>query len=175
MKLVLVRHTSVAVPPGTCYGQSDVDVAATFAEEAAIVRSRLSEVAADCVYSSPLQRCMKLAKACGYDSPIVEPSLMELNFGEWEMKRWDEIADPRLQEYFADYEHVAATGGESFAEQRERVRACLDRIAAQVGNGTALIFTHGGVIAAAMMLALGLDVHEAFARQPRYGDVVTFP
>ena len=35
MEVILVRHTSVDVPKGTCYGQTDVPVAATFEVEAA--------------------------------------------------------------------------------------------------------------------------------------------
>ena len=44
MIVTLIRHTSVAVAPGICYGQSDVDVAASFADEAAAVRQRLGEL-----------------------------------------------------------------------------------------------------------------------------------
>ena len=34
MKVYLVRHTSVDVAPGTCYGQTDVPLRASFQEEA---------------------------------------------------------------------------------------------------------------------------------------------
>ena len=34
MDIVLIRHTSVGVPKGTCYGWSDVPVADTFETEA---------------------------------------------------------------------------------------------------------------------------------------------
>lgn len=43
MKMTLVRHTSVDVPKGVCYGQSDVGLRATFAEEAERVRENLKE------------------------------------------------------------------------------------------------------------------------------------
>lgn len=174
MKVTLVRHTAVDVPPGTCYGQSDVDVLPTFADEARLVRGRLCGGHYDRVYSSPLKRCVKLAHACGYGTPVMDHRLKELNFGQWEMQRWDEITDPRLQEYYADYVHVAPTGGENFEQQCQRVRACLHDISQQAGQeASVLIFTHGGVIAAAMIHALGIEATDAFARQPRYGEVVT--
>ena len=31
---------------------------------------------------------------------------MEMNFGEWEMMRYDKITDPRLQEWYADFMNV---------------------------------------------------------------------
>lgn len=41
MEVFLIRHTKTAVIPGTCYGNSDVDVADSFPEEAEKVRGRL--------------------------------------------------------------------------------------------------------------------------------------
>ena len=40
MKVLLIRHTSVNMPPGTCYGQTDVPLADTFGQEAVDVRRR---------------------------------------------------------------------------------------------------------------------------------------
>lgn len=57
MEVCLIRHTKTAVIPGTCYGNSDVDVADSFLEEAGKVRERLKGERFDAVYSSPLQRC----------------------------------------------------------------------------------------------------------------------
>ena len=42
MKITLIRHTRVAVPPGICYGQTDVEVAPTFPEEAEAVRKNIA-------------------------------------------------------------------------------------------------------------------------------------
>ena len=39
MRVTLVRHTSVDVPQGTCYGHTDVPVKTSFPEEAALVKS----------------------------------------------------------------------------------------------------------------------------------------
>ena len=36
MEVILIRHTSVDVPPGVCYGQTDVPLKPTFEQEAAI-------------------------------------------------------------------------------------------------------------------------------------------
>ena len=99
---MFIRHTSVAVPRGVCYGQSDVPLAGGFPDEAVIVKRNLEKYSFDAVYSSPLSRCLKLAAYCGYDTPILDSRLMEMNFGDWEMKRYDEITDSRLQLWYDD-------------------------------------------------------------------------
>ena len=97
---------------------------------------------------------------------------MEMNFGEWEMQRYDEIRDPRLQEWYDDFFNVAATGGESSREQQERVKAFFQDLKGK-DYKTVGIFTHGGVISHSIMLAnKGMSVAEAFKMQPGYGGVV---
>ena len=118
MILTLIRHTSVAVPKGVCYGQSDVALAGSFDSEAEVVCGRLKGRRFDEVYSSPLSRCVKLAARCGYENPKLDPRLMEMNFGEWEMKRYDEITDLRIELWYADFLNVIATGCESSMYQR---------------------------------------------------------
>ena len=99
MELILIRHTSVDVPKGTCYGWSNVPVADTFEEEAAITKKNLLDYGIfDAVFSSPLTRAKKLATYCGYQSPMLDDRLKEMNMGDWEMQRYDEIKDNRLQE-----------------------------------------------------------------------------
>ena len=43
MKVYLVRHTSVDVAPGTCYGQTDVPLRASFQEEAEACKKALQD------------------------------------------------------------------------------------------------------------------------------------
>jgi len=124
----LVRHTTVDVPAGTCYGRTDVALRETFAVEAAEVRHALAGVRFDEVWSSPRSRCTRLAAECGFADARLDPRLAELDFGEWEGRRWDEIDDPALDLWYADYLHARPTGGETFAEQRARVAEFLDEL-----------------------------------------------
>lgn len=171
MKLIFVRHTSVAVEKGICYGQTDVGLADTFPLEAAIVRDKLSDFKIDRAYTSPLSRCVKLAEACGFSDAVRDPRLMEMDFGEWEMKRYDEIADPRINLWYEDFINVKATGGESFMEQQQRLRSFVDSI--MDSDGTIAVFCHGGILLNAMILYLGMTYHEAFSHQPSYGHLLT--
>lgn len=114
MEVVLIRHTSVDVPKGTCYGWSDVPVAETFEHEAAETKAQLAAYTPfDAVFSSPLTRARKLATFCGYAHPEVDDRLKEMYMGDWEMQRYDEIEDGSLQQWYNDYMHLAATNGES--------------------------------------------------------------
>lgn len=153
MEVVLVRHTHVGVPQGTCYGWTDVPVADTFLEEANATKSNLEQYGQfDEVYSSPLTRARKLAAHCGYDDPKVDERLKEMNMGDWEMQRFDDINDPRLQLWFDDFMHVAPTNGESFPQLYARVSAFLDELRAQNHHRVA-IFAHGGVLVCAGIYA----------------------
>ena len=110
MKITLIRHTRVAVETGICYGWSDVGVAPSFETEASRVKENISNEQFDIVYSSPLSRCRKLAAFCGFHEPILDDRLKELNFGEWEMKKWDDLTDPRLELWYKDWIHLPAGG-----------------------------------------------------------------
>lgn len=171
VEITAVRHTSVDVEPGTCYGQSDVGTRDTFPEEAACTLAILKEMPSDydAVFTSPLSRCRKLADACGYQDAIPDDRIKELNFGQWEMQRFDEITDPRLQEWYADWINVRATDGESFNDQYERVFSWLrDLESADIKK--VLIFSHGGVIMQLLRIS-GLDDQYVFDHQPKYGEV----
>ena len=79
MEVYMIRHTSVDVPKGTCYGWTDVPVAATFEQEAAVTKKNLEEMlrgkTLDKVFSSTLSRASKLAAYCGYQHPKLDSRL----------------------------------------------------------------------------------------------------
>jgi len=83
MKLLLIRHTSVDVKPGLCYGASDVPLRDSFCEEAALVKTRLSGYQIDQAFTSPLSRCKRLAEYCGFPHAVADSRLIERNFGAW--------------------------------------------------------------------------------------------
>ena len=174
MKITLIRHTSVNVAPGTCYGQTDVPLAPTFESEAEAVKQRLNGRRFNRVFTSPLSRCRRLAEYCGYPDATIDDRLIEMNFGAWEMQRYDNITDPRLQEWYDDYINVRATGGESFKDQRSRFTSFIEEITAVSNDDDEIaLFTHGGILIQAMMLYNGLTAEEAFTNQPSYGAIMT--
>ena len=92
MKIYAIRHTSVNVNPGICYGQTDVEVAGSFFDERQKTAYEISDIKFDEIWSSPLKRCKKLVQSLFPENQIkYDQRLKELNFGEWEMLSWDEI------------------------------------------------------------------------------------
>lgn len=162
MQVFLIRHPPPQITAGLCYGQLDVpaqDVEAT----AARLREQLP--AGLPVVSSPLQRCRVLAEAL-HPSPRFEPGLLEIHFGEWEGRSWDEIGVAALDAWAADLLHHAPPGGESAAAFQVRVVACLDALAAE-GGPACVVVTHAGVMRAA--LGAARDLPAAAWSQLRFG------
>lgn len=176
MQITFVRHTAVDVEPGVCYGISDVNVKPSFPEEASVVKGNIEAVVDkmgkdfDAVFSSPLTRCRMLADYCGYPEAVSDNLLLEMNFGEWEMQRYDDIKDPRLQQWFDDWINVSPPGGESFANQNNRVRNFIDDMK-NSGYQEILVFCHAGIIMNAMLIAGSADINNVFNNQPSYGSL----
>lgn len=170
MKVFLIRHTSVGVPKGTCYGQADVPVADTFEQEASATKSRLSGMTFDHVYTSPLSRAALLADFCGFPDAERDSRLKEMNMGKWEMQRWEDICDPHLQAWYADYLHLPTTGGESFQQLRQRVFSFLDELKQKPYKRVA-VFAHGGVLVCAGLYGRLFEEENCFSHQVEYGGV----
>ena len=96
---------------------------------------------------------------------------MEINFGDWEMQRFDDISDRRLQEWYDDYLNTAATHGESFRMQYERVAAFLNELKASALRRVA-VFAHGGVLLCAQIYAGEVKPEEAFNALTPYGGII---
>jgi alpha-ribazole phosphatase len=120
MKITLVRHTSLQIAPGICYGQTDIDVGVSFWEEANQLKTKLAGFQFDAVYASPLQRCTKLAVALDYGKVIEDARLMELNFGDWETRAWDDIPRDIFDVWAYDYANLAPPQGETFGQLQRR-------------------------------------------------------
>lgn len=169
MNLYLIRHTSVDVPAGVCYGQSDVPVKNTFETEAVKVIDQIKHIAFDQVYTSPLSRCRRLANHCGFEQALVDDRLKEIDFGRWELQPWDEITDPNLQDWYQDWQRVAATQGESFNDLYERFERFIHDLPTVFDN--IAIFTHGGIINCARVYTGVTTIDKMFDNTPGYGSV----
>ena len=170
MIIYLIRHTSVAVEPGICYGQSDVSLKSSFQEEAAITSSLLKDIKFDKVYTSPLSRCLKLATYCGYPDAERDNRLMEINFGDWEMQPFASITDKKIEEWYKDYLNVRATNGESFMDQYARVANFMNDLKKNEYD-TVAIFAHGGTIINARIYSGDIKIEDSFNSLTPYGGI----
>ncbi|MEO0400689.1 MAG: alpha-ribazole phosphatase family protein [Pseudomonadota bacterium] len=171
MALTFLRHTTPRVAPGTCYGQTDLDLADSFVEEAEAAADNMPPTTQ--IVTSPLTRCRRLAHylADAFELPLaVEPRIIEMDFGNWENRPWADIPRDQLDAWAEDFLHARPHGGESVAMLRARTRAALSdwRATAEA----TLIVTHAGVIKAA--LAKG-DRAEHFKTHIEFGGFIAMP
>ena len=170
MPLCLIRHTRVAVPPGLCYGQLDVPLASSFAEEAQAVRETLARqfpAGLPPIWSSPSLRCRRLAETL--DAPFqIDPRLQELNFGTWEGRTWAELDSPEARHWGDNWQTAAPPQGESLDQLLARLRGFL----AEIEGGDALLITHAGPIRAMHHLLLNEALDTAFRRPVGYGELL---
>lgn len=169
MDIYLVRHTAPRIAAGICYGRSDVDVAQSFAADLEQVRGKLAHVVTAHIYSSPLQRCSKLAQALSLGAVTHDARLQELHFGDWELQPWNAIPRDALDRWGNAYVDEAPPAGESFADLHRRAVAFLDEV--KTGADTTVVVTHGGVIRALLAEAMRVPLADAFRLQVNYSSV----
>jgi alpha-ribazole phosphatase len=172
MRLYLVRHTAPAIAKGICYGQSDVPLAETFSAEYETIASELpSDLSV--IYTSPLQRCYRLAKALANQRGVplvVDNRLQELNFGAWELQLWDAIPQAELDAWMYHYTTARVPGGESYADLQERMVAFVNELP-HSGYPAACIITHSGWLKVARAHLLGQPPAEAMAASIPFGSI----
>lgn len=168
MEIYLIRHTTPKVDKGVCYGQSDLELSDTFSEELDAVLHKIPDDF-DRVFSSPLHRCSKLAMHISADA-TTDPRLMELDFGEWENKRWEDIELPALNRWMDDFVNIPPPKGESFIDLQNRVVPAWTMITKQEVEKIAIV-THAGVIRVILSEILGFPLQNAFKIKLDYGKV----
>lgn len=163
-----VRHPRPDIAEGICYGKLDLPLADPVLETVDTLRSSLPQGAR--VWSSPLRRCLELARAI-HREPSVHPDLREIDFGEWEGRGWDRIDRGLLDAWAADIDDFVPPGGESVASLRQRATKAVQGILANTA-GEVIMVTHGGVMRVLLADALGLRGADCLRIQIGYGQVV---
>nr|WP_315401961.1 histidine phosphatase family protein [uncultured Duganella sp.] len=145
MRLILVRHPQPLIPPGVCYGSTDLEVAP---EQLALTLAALAPRLPGHLplYSSPLRRCADLAARLR-PSPILDRRLVEMHFGRWEMKPWDDIARTEIDAWADDLANYQPGGGESVLHMAARIADFHADLQRQLGDdGEAIIICHAGAM-----------------------------
>jgi alpha-ribazole phosphatase len=170
MEVYLIRHTTPKIDKGLCYGQSDIPVTNAFTDEFNKLVINLPEKF-DVIYCSPLIRCKQLAQLLKSDNGVVEDKrLMEMNFGDWEMKNWDVINQNQLNTWMQDFVNVKTPDGENFIELYARVCDFIDEVVKEQYKKVAIV-THAGVIRSCIAKVLELPLSNAFKVPVAYSSV----
>ncbi len=151
-RLLLVRHAATAATRAAGF-PADEPLDAHGRADAASLAGALPARAVG--LSSPALRCRETAAAAGVAEPRVVAELAECDFGAWAGRTLADVAAASPADVGAWMEDpdVAPHGGESLTAFAARVAGWLDGEA--VADGSAVAFTHGGVVKAALVHALG--------------------
>lgn len=171
MEIYVIRHTKVDVPLGHCYGQTDVNLLNDYPDEIALFKNRIP-ADLDAVISSPLKRCTFIADDFSqwYST---DDRLMEMNFGSWEMNRWDDIPKNELQNWMDNIALTCPPYGENLFAVQERVTSFLD----ELRKGTykkVLLVTHAGPIRCMWNYLLQTPLNNTFKIPIDFGEVFHF-
>ncbi len=179
MRLYLIRHPEPDAAPGVCYGRSELTVPVGRVMQAASrLAPRLPRGAV--LWSSPAIRCAALAQVLArmLATPVhYDARLLEMDFGAWEMRRWDEIDRSEVDAWAADMAAYRPGGGERVLDVAERVKAFHDGLKSD--GRDAVLVCHAGVIRLLLAALAHGDVAaiaQAAAQEPyriAYGELLT--
>jgi probable phosphoglycerate mutase len=161
--IYLARHGQTAYNlEGRFQGQLPVPLDDTGRAQAADLAERAAAHGFAALWTSPLLRAREtadvVARLLGLQ-PREDPRLMETDAGDWTNRSFAEIqaeAPEQFAAFVAGDPSFAFPGGESFAEQEERVSAALADI--ELGELPALVVCHGMVIRAAFAVRTGRPI-----------------
>ena len=143
MLIHLIRHTTPKIEPGICYGQSDLDVSHSFKDEVKTILTKTLKKY-DVVYTSPLQRCAKLAENITGEQRFSEPRIMEYNFGDWELLPWSDFKSDDAQSWMNNFVDQPAPNGDSIKTMQSRVMSFFEELIKKDVESVAVV-THSGV------------------------------
>jgi alpha-ribazole phosphatase len=169
MEIYLIRHTEVKGSKTICYGQSNPPLADTFLDEAAALKAKLP-TDFDAIYSSPLLRCKLLAEELDFQNIQFEESLMEVNFGTWEGKLWDEIPQAELDLWMNDFVNRTPPQGESLINLNARVLAFLTKVKETQYQKIAII-SHAGPIRCTLAFINNKPLKDIFEIKLAFGEI----
>ena len=171
IEIFLVRHTKVALSSEFCYGNSDVELAETYLQDIALVRKKLNGINFQKSYSSPLNRCKLLSESLTKDV-VIEKSLMEMSLGDWELQKWSDLDQEKLNEWMEDFVNISPPNSECYLEFSMKPVSFFDKMVKSMKNGDQiLLVSHSGPIRAIICHALNLSLSHAFNFEIDFGSV----
>ena len=170
MNIYLIRHTKVKLSNNICYGQSDLDLAESFKTELNIIRNKLNFSSNMNVYTSPLKRCTILSKHLTKELPIIDERLLELNFGNWELKEWASIPKSEFDKWLKNIKEYTIPNGESYLDLYKRSKGFFTEITKK-DHINVYVISHAGVIRSILSYILNIPLERSFIINLDYGKI----
>ena len=159
LEVCLVRHgQSVSNAAGDWQGQGDSPLSEIGRTQVEGLGLALAGEHYDLVLSSDLSRAADTAKASGVEVEH-DRAWREIHVGDWEGLTMEQVVErfPEQIEALKARQTFAIGGGESWPEVFQRADASLAALRSRMPDGgRAIVFTHGGIIAALLSGLLGV-------------------
>ncbi len=141
---------------------------------AATVLGEVDGLGVTAVYSSPSARCSEPAGmvAAFLGAPVeVDPRLYELDFGNWEGRRWDDIGAGPVGVWAEHWIDQGPPGGESARELEMRVHQWLTE---RPRGEVSVLVAHAGVVRALRVIVQGCSWKAAMSEPVPHLQRVSF-
>lgn len=177
--IYLIRHFKPETNPKVLLGHSNPDL------DQNSVPERLSKLKqenpqlekVEKVYTSTMIRARESAKIIFPELRAEEQSrLMELNFGDFELKTWSEIqknSEIFFENYMKNWKTMRFPNGESFADLKLRLESFIEE---HIINNhlfdTLAIVSHGGTTKALVNLLTSKNIEDSMAINIDYGSAI---
>ena len=172
MRLVLIRHAhSQSNASGVLSGRlPNIHLSEKGIKQSQQLSERLGNFAIAQLRVSPMERCFETISPWLNDVvlknspdfvPIIDPSLNEVDYGDWSGKKlitlarkkeWRTVQESPSRMYFP--------GGEGIAQMQSRAMSVVHELATLPNSKTAVIVSHGDVIKSIVASALGTHLDE---------------
>lgn len=166
-KLILVRHgESTWNVKGLVQGRQDPSLSQKGKKQARMLAERFKDVLIHAIYSSNQKRAVETAKITADAKNLSVKTLGglgELSFGEWEGRRFLEIANgysSMLELWIKKGCASSVRGAEPLLDFQSRAVSSLEEIVRGYDTGNVLVVTHGGVIGIFLCYLLNLDISQ---------------
>ena len=171
MELYVIRHTEVQNPNNLCYGNYDISLKPNYEHKSKIFFENLPNDL-DQIYSSPSKRCTDLLDLHNLNFNI-HNDLRELDFGDWEGKKWDDIDQTHLNYWMEDYVNRSPKNGEKMIDLYKRSIEFTYKLV-ELDLQKILLVTHAGVIRSLISEALSINLNQIFNIAVQYDEIYRF-
>lgn len=158
------RHPRPIGCEGRCIGRTDVPVDRRLAKRLArrVERAARRLGLPRLVITSPLRRGADVGRWLSRWGWVhrIDPSLTEMDFGEWDGKPWSTIGQAQVDAWCADFPRHAPGGG-------ERLDAMFERAGRWRAQGTVVVIGHAGWMLARQWLQERREPPRTCAEWPR--------
>ena len=171
MELFVIRHTEVNNPENLCYGNIEMPLVKNYEK---ITKKFFDNLPKNIekIFSSPSKRCTDLLECMNLEFSK-RTELKELDFGDWEGRRWSEINKADLNTWMNDFIYKSPKNGEKMIDLYNRVIDFTKNIFT-MNLSKVLFVTHAGVIRALLSKGLEINLEDTFNIEISHDEIFSF-